>query len=209
MEFKTKSYNLTITVSYHHRGRVINGRWQPTLNCCDFKVNCYKNGKPVSGFYNYIDEVILEADKRTAKTLSTLKELYKYNGAYMCPDCEHLINIKQSDKQLKIHRYILNSEGLRLSKIRDISPFSLDVEEGMTNFPIALYNHDYTYDYRKQRVPRVERKIANWVRFTEQTPNGILGKPCPICGYKYGSSWRQINIPEKDFKKIIYYSHKN
>ena len=208
MKFETKSYSLTITVSYHHRGRVINGKWRPTLNCCDFKVSCYKNGKPLRGFYNYIDDVIKEADKRTGKTLSNLKELYKYGGAYMCPDCEHLINIKQSDKLLTIHRYILNSEGLRLSKIRDIKPFSIDVEDGIKNFPTALYEHDYTYNYKNERVPRIKEEIANWVRHTPYTPNGILGKPCPICGYRYGSSWRQINIPEKDFKRIIYYSHK-
>lgn len=208
MKFKTKSYELTITVSYHHRGRVINGKWKPTLNCCDFKVSCYKNGRPLRGFYNYIDDVIKEADKRTGRTLSALKELYKYNGSYMCPDCEHLINIKQSDKPLTIRRYVLNSEGLRLSKIRDIKPYALDVEDGMTNFPTALYEQGYTYDYKLKRVPRVKEEIAGWVRFTEHTPNGILCKPCPICGYKYGTRWNAVNIPEKDFKRIIYYSHK-
>jgi hypothetical protein len=29
---------------------------------------------------------------------------------------------------------------------------------------------------------------AGWVRF-EEDPRGLLGKPCPVCGYKYGHAW--------------------
>ena len=31
---------------------------------------------------------------------------------------------------------------------------------------------------------------------TSGAPNGLLGKPCPVCGYKYGTSWLREDVPE-------------
>lgn len=31
-------------------------------------------------------------------------------------------------------------------------------------------------------------------------PDGLLGKPCPICGYKYGSAWQFEEVPESVLK---------
>lgn len=39
-----------------------------------------------------------------------------------------------------------------------------------------------------------ETKALGWLR-PEEHPEGILGKPCPICGYKYGSAWKTEEIP--------------
>jgi hypothetical protein len=36
---------------------------------------------------------------------------------------------------------------------------------------------------------------AGWVRHDEH-PDGLLGKPCPVCGYKYGSEWRKRDLPQ-------------
>ena len=47
-----------------------------------------------------------------------------------------------------------------------------------------------------------EIKTLGWLRETEH-PDGILSKPCPVCGYKYGTAWNYFPIPEKD-EKIIY-----
>lgn len=42
---------------------------------------------------------------------------------------------------------------------------------------------------------RRETKTAGWVRFDEH-PRGLLSKPCPVCGYKYGSAWNREAVPE-------------
>jgi hypothetical protein len=49
---------------------------------------------------------------------------------------------------------------------------------------------------RMIRIEKVETKTANWVT-PEEHPDGILTKPCEICGYKYGSKWNFEKIPEE------------
>lgn len=41
-----------------------------------------------------------------------------------------------------------------------------------------------------------EEKTRGWVRFDED-PIGILCKPCPVCGYKYGSAWIKEDVPQE------------
>lgn len=40
-----------------------------------------------------------------------------------------------------------------------------------------------------------EQKTRGWVRFDESDA-GILCKPCPICGYKYGTAWQKEEVPQ-------------
>lgn len=46
-----------------------------------------------------------------------------------------------------------------------------------------------------------EKKLRGWVDF-EKDERGLLGKPCPVCGYKYGHGWQYMEIPSDDLKKI-------
>ncbi len=39
-----------------------------------------------------------------------------------------------------------------------------------------------------------ENKAPQWVREDEH-PRGVLCKPCPVCGYKYGSRWLREEVP--------------
>lgn len=39
------------------------------------------------------------------------------------------------------------------------------------------------------------------VRFQDD-PRGILCKPCPVCGYKYGTAWKYMPIHDKDMQII-------
>lgn len=41
-----------------------------------------------------------------------------------------------------------------------------------------------------------EVKTAGWVRPGEH-PGGLLRKPCPVCGYEYGSAWKREAVPEE------------
>lgn len=41
---------------------------------------------------------------------------------------------------------------------------------------------------------KTEQKTAGWVR-PEEHSDGLLGKPCPVCGYKYGSAWLYEEVP--------------
>lgn len=41
-----------------------------------------------------------------------------------------------------------------------------------------------------------EVKTAGWVKESEH-PEGLLSKPCPECGYKYGNAWLKEEVPVK------------
>lgn len=47
-----------------------------------------------------------------------------------------------------------------------------------------------------------EIKALGWLKESEH-PDGLLAKACPVCGYKYGTSWVYFPIPAED-EKIIY-----
>lgn len=38
--------------------------------------------------------------------------------------------------------------------------------------------------------------MASWKR-PEDHPKGVLTKPCPICGYKYGTAWLKVDVPSE------------
>jgi len=44
--------------------------------------------------------------------------------------------------------------------------------------------------------------LATWVNPNEHK-DGLLTKPCPKCGYKYGSKWLFEEIPEDDIREAV------
>ena len=50
-------------------------------------------------------------------------------------------------------------------------------------------------DRKFLRIRGVEVKTRGWV-YPKQHPKGLLTKPCEICGYKYGTEWKRIEVPE-------------
>lgn len=43
-------------------------------------------------------------------------------------------------------------------------------------------------------VAKREQKAIGWVR-PDEHPDGMLCKPCEVCGYKYGSQWLREEVP--------------
>jgi len=50
-----------------------------------------------------------------------------------------------------------------------------------------------------------EKKTAGWVHVGEH-PEGLLMKPCEICGYKYGSAWLKEELPPEVIEEILSWS---
>jgi len=51
------------------------------------------------------------------------------------------------------------------------------------------------------KVEKTETKTAGWIH-PEEHPEGLLCRPCPDCGYKYGSSWVFEEIPAEILAEI-------
>lgn len=53
----------------------------------------------------------------------------------------------------------------------------------------------------KQIKANGRTQLAGWVRESVH-PDGLLCKPCPVCGYKYGTQWMYMPIPLADEARI-------
>jgi len=55
--------------------------------------------------------------------------------------------------------------------------------------------------YEKSHYMPHETARVGWLREDEH-PEGLLGKKCPKCGYRYGHGWNAVEIPEDTLKEI-------
>ena len=51
----------------------------------------------------------------------------------------------------------------------------------------------YGKHFEGQRVE--SRNMLGWIPRSEH-PAGLLGEPCPTCGYRYGTAWLHEDVPE-------------
>ena len=137
---------------------------------------------------------------KTYKEILNLWQKYHLNG--MRAWCQHEHEENPSEK-IKVYKLRYNEEGERLSKIRDLGIFKQYIEvteEGMKNVPMALYELQASKIFNETGI---EEKSRGWVTYNEVfSPDGLIGKPCKVCGAKYGCSWYFHPIPEKDLKRI-------
>ena len=52
------------------------------------------------------------------------------------------------------------------------------------------------------KAGKTEEKIAGHV-YPHEHPEGILTKPCEVCGYKYGSAWLRVEVPESVLQELL------
>jgi hypothetical protein len=72
----------------------------------------------------------------------------------------------------------------------------------LANLPhsIKIYNNKFSEELQKfyelnSRTSYDEDVLRGWIN-CEDNPIGLLCKPCPVCGYKYGTSWLKEDVPE-------------
>lgn len=73
-----------------------------------------------------------------------------------------------------------------------------NVGYGVTTYNDELPEHPEFYEFREKNClghSNVEYKTRGWISYNEH-PLGFLGKPCPVCGYKYGTSWIKEEVPQ-------------
>lgn len=59
--------------------------------------------------------------------------------------------------------------------------------------------HQHELGWEEIAKEKIDGKAKGWLY---ESQGGILGKPCPVCGYKYGSAWIYHPIPENDLQEI-------
>ena len=121
--------------------------------------------------------------------------------------CEHQRAAWEPEKKLTLVTWRLTSDALtQQTKVkREVDEMirehgSLDKLAPWTHmiykapFEITLpagsrFDYDELYKEHKR-----EEKTAGWV-YPSEHPEGLLTKPCDVCGYKYGSAWLHEDVP--------------
>lgn len=138
----------------------------------------------------------------------------------MHPYCEHQKQLgwdKLASKKAILYHYRLTGETLKLKEaaeeaaliaLKNGKVFAPSDEQTMfASMAYSMVSHEeLSGDIAKYYEPKkalwtgdsgpTEEKLLGWLH-TEEHPEGILCKPCPVCGYKYGSAWKHEDVPQE------------
>lgn len=138
----------------------------------------------------------------------------------MRPACEHQMELgwaEEAGEEITLYHYSLTRDASAAKKavekaaieaLRNGEPFTPTEEQ--TFFASLPYGLDIYETPPEKLAPHYvpkkplyagdhgfeEKKTRGWVRFDE-SEKGILCKPCPVCGYKYGTSWLTEEVPQE------------
>ena len=148
----------------------------------------------------------------SADTVSKLIKVWEeWHLNDMHAECSHQKDLGWLDigkKEVTIYHYMLRTdiwntqnkfkEIITNNFVNDIS-FTPEEKETMryiVSLPLSITTHDpeiIVEEYYK--LDKKENKTLGWLTEKEH-PEGILSKSCPVCGYKYGSSWLIVEVPK-------------
>ena len=137
----------------------------------------------------------------------------------MRPHCEHQRELgwsEQASQKVKIMKWDVKRE-VR-DKARDAEKRAIEclkngetfvptpeetmysnVGYGVTTYNDELPEHPEFYEFKEKDCldrPNTEYKSRGWI-FYEEHPLGFIRRPCPVCGYKYGTSWLKEEVPQE------------
>lgn len=205
LKYKNASKTLIINLELNFKNKNIN---QPVFTASGSyynNINCLRDENLISAgqCLDYIPEFIKTmTNKREIKELLEIYEIWtEWHLNDMGTWCEHMNYGHFPKKQVYIHHLAGTEEYEKLAKIRQLPAKYLEVtEEGLKNIPRALYDY---LSYDKKRNTHIETKSNSWITYDPVlSPEGLLGKTCPVCGAKYGHSWYYRPIPANVVKRI-------
>lgn len=140
----------------------------------------------------------------------------KWHMNDMQPGCEHQTAEGWGKEELTYYKYKLNSAAW--NKQREIqkkaeSQLAQTGKATVTTEEQEILNLPYTINIAEEKKAELteflknyteegkETKTAGWI-YPKDHPKGVLGKPCPVCGYKYGTAWRKTEIPKEVIEKL-------
>lgn len=150
----------------------------------------------------------------TPALVSRLQEIWNgWHLNHMRAGCVHQRAWDVSEK-LEIVTYRLTSETIRSQNALK-ERFEKELSRGQTVSPLpgesALLALPYTttqapdadsfasgcYEVKERKTER-----AGWV-YPKDHERGLLCKPCPECGYKYGSAWLKEEVPDAVLNELL------
>lgn len=138
----------------------------------------------------------------------------------MRPYCEHQRQLewdKLAEKKVTLYRYRLkyeitqkqkSAERAALDALKCGETFTPDEEMvRLASLPYTVTSHQplegKNASYYEPRTPiypgdngPTEIKTLGWLT-PEEHPDGLLGRACPVCGYRYGHGWQKEDVPKE------------
>lgn len=216
IEIRQRGGEKTFVINPATKERFYTGETTPVYNelsICGtiwnhLRTDCYCGGQCLDTIAEYIHSPLF-------------KELYKYWKLYhlngMHPECEHQEAAgwkEKSAEKVTLYKFTLTTETLKEQNAIKSAVLEAAKNGESLNIPeekrliLAL---DYTHTSHTEELPgtiatyyklrETETKTLGWLRENEH-PDGILCKPCPVCGYKYGTEWKHRDIPADVLKRI-------
>lgn len=156
-----------------------------------------------------VKNISTPAEGWTVETIAKLGEIWdRWHLNDMRPGCEHQRADGWGSEDLEVITYKLNREGWDLrrkaetaAKVAAVAGKAADLtDEERATLAFDLGQRHYSAPDADgplsglMEVDKRERKRAGWTR-PDEHPRGVLTKPCPVCGYKYGSAWLREEVP--------------
>ena len=170
----------------------------------DCKGSC---GQIYDTIRRYIIEYAPGWDSEKLKKFLDIWENWHLND--MNPCCEHQKELGWGKEKIVKREYNRTTELYTLTrKIKEKALKSLKEtgkakitkeEQELLNLPwyftwpnLDKIPEKYRHFYK---IDKEEITISGHV-YPSEHPKGVLGKPCPVCGYKYGSEWVFFELPK-------------
>lgn len=163
-----------------------------------------------------LDEIAQYIDDEQFKVIHRLWKLYHLND--MHAECEHQADLgwlEKADNKVNLYTFKMTTEAISAQhKLEHVIIDAAKVGKPYYTTPEEqiILNLTYTRRLHKNTLPAdiakyykltdVELKSLGWLN-TKDHPDGLLGRPCPTCGYQYGTKWLYRAIPAKDEKIIL------
>lgn len=188
-----------------------------------FNSNCVGNNEP-----NF-DEILsgIPAENWNRAMVQKLVEVWKeWNHNNARPYCEHqkALGWKEiATKQVNLYNFELTNLTILRRKLLIRQSKQADKRgeiSKMTSKQIELCRLPYYITYHSSNLPehirkyyKPQRSFGENIRSVktellgnlrpDQHPNGILHKPCQICGHKYGSDFSREEVPDEIIKWLF------
>lgn len=160
-----------------------------------------------------IEDRLLEMYQGNPKVTRMVEIWKEYHLNDVHPECEHQRALgwrELANETVDYSRYCLKPDVLRKQHelnvyideiLKTSGTITLSNEERtLKSLPYSTYNLEKEHDEYYRLDIKEERRRGS-LSYKED-PRGLLLKPCPVCGYEYGSAWLYTPIPEDVISEI-------
>lgn len=141
----------------------------------------------------------------------------KYHLNDMHPECEHQRELgwpERARQSVTIYTHTLNSDTIlkrhkiessvmeRIKKGETVSLSESDRDLLNLQYEIKTWKGCLPEDIASYyKLDRTDKRTLGWLE-PEEHPEGLLCRPCPVCGYRYGTAWKYMPIKPDDLQTI-------